>query len=78
MFTLLIASHTNFMTIKFNYFLCSLKRYNWNEHGPFEKTINYADISDQPHTILSLIWVGSLGVSFVAGGGELPSLPRTS
>ena len=65
MLTIPIASHTNFMTIKFNCFLCSLKRYNWNEYGPFEKTINYADINDQPHTILSLIWVDYLGVRFV-------------
>ena len=48
--------------------MCSLKRYNSFEYGPFEQTINYADINDQPHTILTLIWVGSLGVRFVVGG----------
>ena len=58
--------------------MCSLKRYNWIEYGPFEQTINYADINDQPPTILTLIWVGSIGVHFVVGGGKLPSLSKSS
>ena len=43
--------------------------YNWMEYDPFELTINYADY--QSHTILILIRVGSLGVCFGVGGGEI-------